>query len=112
MLLAQDICNSKSIANIVVKIVVVVGTTYCASVVCPVFSQTEVASYFTRKIKTNHRIRTLFFCNLNRQFEFTRPESYSIICFNFFEFTVEVNDATCDTFTTLRSASPRETFSP
>ena len=39
MLLAQDICSSKSIANIVVKIVVV-GTTYCASaVVFPVFSQ-------------------------------------------------------------------------
>ena len=39
MLLAQDICSSKSIANIVVKIVVV-GTTYCASaVVFLVFSQ-------------------------------------------------------------------------
>ena len=40
MLLAQDICSSKSIVNIVVKIVVIVGTAF---VVCPVYSQHEVA---------------------------------------------------------------------
>ena len=36
------------------------------------------------KFKANHRIRTFFFCDLNRQFEFTRTKSYSMIWFKFF----------------------------
>ena len=38
---------------------------------------------------TSHRIRILFFCKLNRQFEFTITKSYSMICFKFFSLNKE-----------------------
>ena len=33
--------------------------------------------------KTNHRLKPLFFCNLNRQFRFMRKKSYPMICLYF-----------------------------
>ena len=41
-------------------------------------------SYFTRQFIASHRIKILFFCKLNRQFEVTRTKFYSMTCFKIF----------------------------
>ena len=40
--------------------------------------------YFTRQFIASHRIKILFICKLNRQFEVTRTKFYSMTCFKIF----------------------------